>query len=54
MLARNAETALDNALLFTDAGLSPAEVSALFVLWSATGIVLEVPIQVTRAVAPHP
>src|SRR5919202_970599 len=31
------------ALLFTDAGLSPVEVSALFVLWSGTGIVLEVP-----------
>src|ERR687883_652216 len=31
------------ALLFTDAGLSPVQVSALFVLWSATGIVLEVP-----------
>jgi MFS family permease len=31
------------ALLFTDAGLTAAQVSALFVLWSATGIVLEVP-----------
>jgi MFS family permease len=31
------------ALLFTDAGLGPVEISALFVLWSATGIVLEVP-----------
>ena len=31
------------ALLFTDAGLGPVEISALFVLWSATAIVLEVP-----------
>jgi MFS family permease len=31
------------ALLFTDAGLSPVQVSVLFVLWSGTGIVLEVP-----------
>src|SRR5215213_5712314 len=31
------------ALLFTDAGLSPVQISALFVLWSATGIILEVP-----------
>jgi MFS family permease len=31
------------ALLFTDAGLTAGQVSALFVLWSATGIVLEVP-----------
>ena len=31
------------ALLFTDAGLTTVQVSALFVLWSATGIVLEVP-----------
>ena len=31
------------ALLFTDAGLTAVQVSALFVLWSATGIVLEVP-----------
>jgi len=31
------------ALLFTDAGLTAAQVSALFVLWSVTGIVLEVP-----------
>jgi MFS family permease len=31
------------ALLFTDSGLSTAEVSALFVLWSASVVVLEVP-----------
>jgi MFS family permease len=31
------------ALLFTDSGLSTAEVSALFVLWSASSVVLEVP-----------
>ncbi|MGH3713404.1 MAG: MFS transporter [Micromonosporaceae bacterium] len=31
------------ALLFTDTGLSVAEVSSLFVIWSVTGIVLEVP-----------
>jgi MFS family permease len=31
------------ALLFADAGLSLAEISLLFVLWSVVGIVLEVP-----------
>ena len=31
------------ALLFTDTGLSVAEVSTLFVAWSVTGFVLEVP-----------
>ena len=31
------------ALLFADAGLSTAQISLLFVLWSAVGIVLEVP-----------
>ncbi|MEH0934137.1 MFS transporter [Micromonospora psammae] len=31
------------ALLFSDTGLSIGQISALFVLWSATGIVLEVP-----------
>lgn len=31
------------ALLFTDAGLSTTQVSTLFVLWSATHVVLEVP-----------
>ena len=31
------------ALLFTDAGLDAAQLSALFVLWSATAVVLEVP-----------
>jgi MFS family permease len=31
------------ALLFIDAGLSSAEVSALFVLWSASAVALEVP-----------
>ena len=31
------------ALLFTDNGLSVAQVSTLFVLWSVTGFVLEVP-----------
>jgi MFS family permease len=31
------------AVLFTDAGLSVPEVSSLYVIWSATGIVLEVP-----------
>ena len=31
------------ALLFTDTGLSVAQVSSLFVIWSVTGIVLEVP-----------
>lgn len=31
------------ALLFTDTGLSVAEISSLFVLWSLSGIVLEVP-----------
>jgi MFS family permease len=31
------------ALLFADAGLSPAEISSLFVVWSVTGFVLEVP-----------
>ncbi|QKW36342.1 MFS transporter [Actinomadura sp. NAK00032] len=31
------------ALLFADAGLSPAEISSLFVLWSATAFVLELP-----------
>ncbi|MEU0566520.1 MFS transporter [Nonomuraea sp. NPDC005983] len=30
-------------LLFTDAGLSVAETSSLFVIWSVTGMVLEVP-----------
>jgi MFS family permease len=30
-------------LLFADAGLSVAEISSLFVIWSVTGIVLEVP-----------
>jgi MFS family permease len=31
------------ALLFTDSGLSVAQVSSLFVIWSVTGFVLEVP-----------
>ncbi|MEU7003745.1 MFS transporter [Nonomuraea sp. NPDC046570] len=31
------------ALLFADTGLSPAQISSLFVLWSVTGVVLEVP-----------
>ncbi|GHC61019.1 MFS transporter [Streptomyces flavofungini] len=31
------------ALLFSDTGLSVAQVSSLFVLWSVTGILLEVP-----------
>ncbi|MFE1859820.1 MFS transporter [Streptomyces anandii] len=31
------------ALLFSDAGLSSWEISSLFALWSATGVVLEVP-----------
>jgi len=31
------------ALLFADSGLSAAQISALFVLWSAVGIVAEVP-----------
>ncbi len=31
------------ALLFTDAGLSTGQVSTLFVIWSATHVVLEVP-----------
>ncbi|WP_191897818.1 MFS transporter [Planomonospora parontospora] len=31
------------ALLFADTGLSVAEISSLFVIWSVTGIVLEVP-----------
>ena len=31
------------ALLFTDAGLSTGQVSSLFVIWSATHVVLEVP-----------
>lgn len=31
------------ALLFADAGLSAAEISTLFVIWSVTGFVLEVP-----------
>jgi hypothetical protein len=31
------------ALLFADAGLSPAAVSLLFVIWSATSVVAEVP-----------
>jgi MFS family permease len=31
------------ALLFTDTGLSISEISSLFIIWSATGIVLEVP-----------
>ncbi|MBM0227794.1 MFS transporter, partial [Micromonospora sp. ATA51] len=30
-------------LLFSDTGLSVGQISSLFVLWSATGIVLEVP-----------
>ncbi|MFI9593571.1 MFS transporter [Nonomuraea sp. NPDC052265] len=30
-------------LLFTDAGLSVAETSSLFVIWSVTGMVLEIP-----------
>ncbi|MGP3961310.1 MFS transporter [Nonomuraea sp. 3N208] len=30
-------------LLFTDTGLSVAEISSLFVIWSVTGMVLEVP-----------
>ena len=30
-------------LLFADHGLSPAQISTLFVIWSATGFVLEVP-----------
>jgi MFS family permease len=31
------------AVLFTDSGLSVPEISSLFVIWSATGFVLEVP-----------
>ncbi|MGI5147857.1 MFS transporter [Plantactinospora sp. CA-294935] len=31
------------ALLFTDTGLSVAQISSLFVIWSLTGIVLEIP-----------
>ena len=31
------------ALLFTDTGLSVAEITSLFVIWSVTGMVLEVP-----------
>ena len=31
------------ALLFADSGLSDAEISALFALWSAVGIITEVP-----------
>ncbi|WP_336207398.1 MFS transporter [Nonomuraea sp. LPB2021202275-12-8] len=31
------------ALLFTDTGLSVAEITSLFVIWSITGMVLEVP-----------
>ncbi|MFD0468548.1 MFS transporter [Nonomuraea thailandensis] len=31
------------ALLFTDTGISVAEVSSLFVIWSVTGMVLEIP-----------
>ncbi|MFD0822551.1 MFS transporter, partial [Micromonospora zhanjiangensis] len=31
------------ALLFADTGLSTAQISALFVLWSVTGLLLEVP-----------
>ncbi|MEV4231637.1 MFS transporter, partial [Streptomyces bobili] len=31
------------ALLFADTGLSVGQVSSLFVLWSATGVLLEVP-----------
>jgi MFS family permease len=31
------------AVLFTDSGLSVAEISSLFVIWAVTGIVLEVP-----------
>ena len=31
------------ALLFADSGLSDAEISALFALWSAVGIIAEVP-----------
>ena len=31
------------AVLFADTGLSAAEISSLFVIWSATGLVLEVP-----------
>ncbi|MGW1275007.1 MFS transporter, partial [Streptomyces sp. NPDC002491] len=31
------------ALLFADAGLSVGEMSSLFVLWSLTGVLLEVP-----------
>lgn len=31
------------ALLFSDTGLSTAEISSLFVIWSVTGLVLEVP-----------
>lgn len=31
------------ALLFADTGLSAAQISSLFVLWSVTGVVLEVP-----------
>ncbi|GAA2208609.1 MFS transporter [Nonomuraea monospora] len=31
------------ALLFTDTGISVAEVSTLFVIWSVTGMVLEIP-----------
>jgi predicted MFS family arabinose efflux permease len=31
------------ALLFADSGLSPAQISSLFVIWSLTGLALEVP-----------
>jgi MFS family permease len=31
------------AVLFADTGLSPAEISSLFAIWSVTGFVLEVP-----------
>ena len=31
------------ALLFTDAGLSTGQVSSLFIIWSATHVLLEVP-----------
>jgi MFS family permease len=31
------------ALLFADAGLGPAEISSLFVIWSVVGFVLEIP-----------
>ncbi len=31
------------ALLFADTGLSDAEISALFVIWSVVGIAAEVP-----------